>query len=207
MAIKHLWLDFSDTIARTNKEALANIAHNSYAAIVGKPVGPELAAEYQALLAQHKSNAAVFAALGQPASFLADQAANYSPADLYTLTEDDVPAVIKQLTELVPVSIFSNNRLDTILPALGLEPSWFVHILGPDQVHKPKPALDGFYKMVELSGAPAGEVLYVGDDVAKDVLPAKQVGLRAGLLWANAPEADYCFANFGEILQLIKMNV
>lgn len=63
---------------------------------------------------------------------------------------------------------------------------------------KPKPDLAGFRKMVELSGADAGDVLYVGDKVNKDVLPAKQVGMQTCLLWAESPEADFCARTFPE---------
>ena len=206
-AIKHLWLDFSDTIARTNKTALGDIVYSAYASLMGKSVTPELIAEYKELLAKCKSNPAVFASLGQPSGFLADQAAKWDPKELYSLTDEDIPDVVVQLSQIVPVSIFSNNRLDTILPALGLSPLWFKYILGPDEVKSPKPAPEGFLKMVELSGVPASEILYIGDDVEKDIIPAKQAGLLAGLLWTQSSEADYCFDNFRAVLSLLQKEV
>lgn len=42
-----------------------------------------------------------------------------------------------------------------------------------------KPDLGFFAHVVEAAGAPAGEILYVGDRVDKDVLPALAAGLRA----------------------------
>ena len=42
-----------------------------------------------------------------------------------------------------------------------------------------KPDLGFFGHVVEMAGAPAGEVLYVGDRVDKDVLPALAAGLHA----------------------------
>lgn len=202
--VKHLWLDFSDTIALTNKAALGDIVYAAYASLVGREITPELIAEYKELLAKHKSNSAVFASLGQPSSFLADQAAKWDPSRLYSLTDKNIPDIIPKLRQMVPVSIFSNNRLDTILPALGLDLAWFTHILGPDEVKSPKPALEGFLKMVDLSGISAGEILYVGDDVEKDIIPAKRVGPLAGLLWAQSPEADYCFDDFQAIVTLLQ---
>jgi FMN phosphatase YigB (HAD superfamily) len=42
-----------------------------------------------------------------------------------------------------------------------------------------KPDLGFFAHVVEKAGAPAGEILYVGDRVDNDVLPALAAGLRA----------------------------
>jgi FMN phosphatase YigB (HAD superfamily) len=42
-----------------------------------------------------------------------------------------------------------------------------------------KPHLGFFAHVVEAAGAPAGEIVYVGDRVDKDVLPALAAGLRA----------------------------
>ena len=58
--------------------------------------------------------------------------------------------------------------------------------------------------MVELSGVPADEVLYIGDDVDKDVIPAKKVGMQAGIVWKQSNEADYSFADFQDILTLLR---
>jgi FMN phosphatase YigB (HAD superfamily) len=58
--------------------------------------------------------------------------------------------------------------------------------------------------MIQLSGVPEKHILYVGDSVEKDVLPAKEVGILSGLLWSVSPEADYCFTSFKEILGVLK---
>ena len=42
-----------------------------------------------------------------------------------------------------------------------------------------KPARDFFAHVVEEAGVPAGEILYVGDRVDNDVVPALAAGLRA----------------------------
>lgn len=202
--IKHLWFDFSDTIARINKEESEKIFHSSYATTVGKELTPELIHEYKELVKQYKSNSAVFASLGLPATFLADQTSKMDPHKIYQLIDAHIPEVVQKLKDIVPVSIFSNNRLDTLLPALSLELEWFTHILGPDAVKKPKPDLEGFNKMIELSGVPADEILYIGDNVEKDLVPAKKVGIATGLLWAQSSEADYCFADFQDILSLVQ---
>lgn len=202
--IRHLWLDFSDTIARINRAEMENIVYAAYANQVGKLVTQELKDEYKALVKHHKSNSAVFLSLGLPSTYGADLMSKIDPHKLYQLTDVRIPEVILELKDILPVSIFSNNRLDTILPALGLERQWFTHILGPDEVQKPKPDLEGFTKMIQLSGVPASEILFVGDDVEKDLVPAREVGITTGLLWGESSVADYAFKDFQGILAVIQ---
>lgn len=78
----------------------------------------------------------------------------------------------------------------------------FTHVISAGMIKEPKPALDGYYKMIEFSVLPPNEILYIGDDVGKDVLPAKQVGILTGLMWSKSDEADYCFGGFEEILNI-----
>ena len=130
--VKHLWLDFSDTIALINKKELETIVYTAYAEQKGKEITPELIEEYKELFKQCKSNSAVFTSLGLPSTFLAERATVADQSKLYTLIDNGIPDVIQQLQEVIPVSIFSNNRLGALLPALGLKLDWFTHIFGPD---------------------------------------------------------------------------
>lgn len=202
--IKHLWFDFSDTLALTNKEEYYKILYSTYANIVGKEVTSELKKEYDNLFEKYKSNSAVFVSLGRPSSFLADCLGSVDPKTLYQLTDKEIPSILKELKDIVSISIFSNNNVRKLLPALGIDPAYFTYILGPTSVKKPKPALDGFYQMIDLSKSVPGEILFIGDDVAKDLLPAKELGILTGLLWKTSSEADYCFEDFGEILGLFQ---
>ena len=60
-----------------------------------------------------------------------------------------------------------------------------------------KPSAEFFGQVCDWSGYPAGEIVYVGDHPANDILPAKAAGLRAahlrrgpwGYLYADGPEA------------------
>ncbi|WP_030795354.1 HAD family hydrolase [Streptomyces sp. NRRL S-920] len=57
-----------------------------------------------------------------------------------------------------------------------------------------KPDLGFFERVVTVVPFPAEEILYVGDRVERDVIPAKKVGLRTALLrrgpWAYLQEGD-----------------
>jgi FMN phosphatase YigB (HAD superfamily) len=204
MSIKHVWFDFSDTIAFINREAHDKLRYESYAAATGKPVTPELIKEYEELYRKNqKSNAAVFRSLGLPSGYWSDRVNSADPGAFYKLAESTIPAVLQEIRTIVPISIFSNINLEKVLPSLGIQLEWFSHILASSTLKNPKPALDGFYKMIELSVLPPEQILYIGDDVGKDILPAKTVGIQAGIMWHEAPEADYSFKNFEDILPTI----
>ena len=202
--IRHVWFDFSYTIAFPEEEMHKKLLYDTYADVTGKAVSEELIAEYKELFAKAKSNSGVFTALGKSADFWSEKLAAVDPTLLFRLGSPDIPSVLATLKERIPISIWSNIYAARVLPALGIETHWFTHILGPDEVKKPKPALDGFNLLIEHSGLPPGEILFVGDSVEKEMLPAKSVGLQTGLMWASSPDADYSFSSFQELLEVVK---
>lgn len=193
--IKHVWFDYSDTLARINRKELNKLQYSVYAADNKRPITPELIEDFKKQREEHKGSASLFAALGLTDVVL--DRMRIEADKLYELADSDIPDVLNTLRKVIPISIFSNNEPE--LSALGIDPTWFTHILGPDRIKNPKPALEGFYKMVELSNLPIQEIIFIGDDVDKDLVPAKQVGILTGLLWKRAKEADYCFDNFKAI--------
>ena len=203
--IKHIWFDFSETIAFLKKERHDRLRYETYAQVVGSPVSEELIQKYENLYEkQSHSNSAIFNSLGKSSNFWSECVNSVEPSELYVLTSPSIPDTLKKIMEFVPISLFSNINLEKVLVSLGINQGWFTHILSAGMVKQPKPALDGFYKMVELSGIPAYEILYIGDHIGKDVRPAKQVGIKAGLMWKKSDEADYSFQSFEEILDLFK---
>lgn len=201
--IKHIWFDFSETIAFLKKERHDRLRYETYSELVKKPMSDELISEYEKLYEKfNHSNAAIFRSFNQPSDFWSECVNSVKPSELYKLADESVPDVLQKLRELLPISLFSNIQLEKILVALDINPSWFTHILSAGMVKEPKPALHGFHKMVELSAVPAREILYIGDDVGKDVLPSKQVGIQAGLMWKKSDKADFSFENFQKILDL-----
>ena len=69
-------------------------------------------------------------------------------------------------------------------------------------VKEPKPNLEGFNKMIELSKEQPQNLLYVGDSIEKDIRPAKQVGIKTCLVWEKSTEADYSIMKFEELLTI-----
>ena len=201
--IKHIWFDFSETIAFLKKERHDRLRYETYSEVAGKPISDELIAEYENLYKKHNhSNAAIFRSLGQTSNFWSERVNSVESIELYELADKNIPNVLEKIRKFVPISIFSNIQLGKILSSLNINPEWFTHIISAGMVKEPKPALDGFYKMIELSEIPAQEILYIGDDIGKDVKPAKQVGVKAGLMWKKSDEADYSFEKFEDILTI-----
>lgn len=205
MAIKHIWFDFSDTIASINRAEHNKLKYSTYALVLGRQNDAQLKAEFdQQYELHHHSISDIFHSLGKPAGWWSSRLAAIEPSKLFKLIDDDIPVLLQRIGQQMPISIFSNINLGQVLPALGIEPGWFAHILSSGMVGRPKPALDGFYQIIELSHLKADEILYIGDHVTKDIEPAQKVGLKAGIVWSRSKQADYNFKTFNDILKLAK---
>src|SRR3989338_3462447 len=164
--IKHIWFDFSDTIASVIKERHDKLRHDSYATLTGKPVNSELIKEFEELSTKYmKNNSGFFCSLGMLADYWSNQVNSVNPRELYCLVDNNIPDVLSKLKDIVPISIFSNINIDKILPALDIDSNLFTHILSGRMVKAPKPSLNGFYKIIELSNLKPEEILYIGDHI------------------------------------------
>src|SRR6266550_8709303 len=113
MEIKHVWFDFSDTIARTNAEVHDKLKYEAYANVIGRPVDATLRQDFDELYeVHHHSNSDIFFTLGKPAGWWAEQMATLDPAELFELMEADIPDVLQTIKRIVPISMFSNIMLD-----------------------------------------------------------------------------------------------
>lgn len=83
----------------------------------------------------------------------------------------------------VPLGIVSNwdgtlrERLKEHLPAIDFDP-----VLVSFEAGVAKPDRRFFDKVLEAAGVAPGEILYIGDSVRLDMVPATQVGMRALLI-------------------------
>ncbi|MFJ6793196.1 HAD family hydrolase [Streptomyces sp. NPDC091268] len=103
-------------------------------------------------------------------------------------------------------------KAGSMLRALNL-PADAVAVSGEWGVAKPSPAF--FEKVLEVSGAPAAETLYVGDHPANDVTPARAAGLRTAHLrrgpwghwWADeirtTRAADYSIGSLHDLVGIV----
>jgi HAD superfamily hydrolase (TIGR01549 family) len=199
--IKHIWFDYSDTLAVLLDEH-DKVLYETYSRIVNKPIDENLINEVKEQYKIHKSNSAIFSHIGMPPGYWSREINSKDPATLYALADPEIPTVLKQLKEKVQISIFSNMDMKKLLPAIGIAPNLFTHFLSSADIKNPKPALDGFYKIIELSNLPAENILFVGDSIDKEMIPAKKVGLQTGLMWSSSEQADYSFLNFSDLLKI-----
>lgn len=131
--------------------------------------------------------------------------------DLY----DDVRPSLSALRAAgVRVVVAGNQspKAGTLLRALDL-PADLVATSGEWGVAKPEPAF--FQKVLEVSGAPAAQTLYVGDHPANDLAPARAAGLLTahvrrgpwGHWWADEIRerrtADYSIDSLAELVELV----
>lgn len=212
MNIGHIWFDVAGTLYRETPDF--NIAHDqhryqTYATLMGISDIKLAKAEFEQLYKIHGSNSAVFTSLGQPSDYWMKA---FEELDISNLLHPD-PEVINTLTNLrskVPISVFTNLKADKIkslFKQLAIPLELFTHVLSGDDVSQRKPALEGFKLMVETSGMPASQNLYIGDRVDVDIKPAKTVGMQTGLIYDDSPEADYTFDSFDQIYSILKGNL
>ncbi|SDG34817.1 haloacid dehalogenase superfamily, subfamily IA, variant 1 with third motif having Dx(3-4)D or Dx(3-4)E [Sinosporangium album] len=103
---------------------------------------------------------------------------NFDADDLYP----DVRGGLAALREAGHQVIVAGNQppqAEGALAAMDL-PVDSIHTSAGWGVEKPKPEF--FDRVVEVAGCGPGEILYVGDRLDNDVVPAKQAGMRAALL-------------------------
>ncbi|HTE22118.1 MAG TPA: HAD family hydrolase [Candidatus Limnocylindria bacterium] len=207
--VKHVWFDLDGTLTVHTPEfheAHNQLRYETYAKVVKRPVGGALKAEFEELYKKHGSNSAVFRSLGLPSDYW-QHYFNSLDETKYFKPSQEINDTLKQLKQIVPISVFTNvklERLTATLKAIEIDPAWFTVLLTGDDIKERKPALDGFHLMIERSKLPPENLLYVGDRVDVDVKPAKAVGIQTCLLYSSSPEADYCFMSFKDILSVFE---
>ncbi|MBP6880567.1 HAD family hydrolase [Candidatus Saccharibacteria bacterium] len=205
--IQHIWFDMDGTLTiHTDKfhKVHNDLRYKAYSDVTGKPINNELIKNFEKLYAEHGSNSETFASLGKPSGFWM----KYFGQIDQTLYYEPIPKIyetLNKLRETIPISVFTNNKLVNILRTFGvvnIDLDWFTHIISGDDIVSRKPALDGFNLIIEKSNVPANNILYVGDRVKVDVLPANELGMQSCLLYGNDDRADYCLEKFSQLLDL-----
>ena len=208
-AIQHVWFDLNGTLALYTPEYSAahdRLRYETYAELTGRKVDDELKAEYEQLYREHSSNAKVFKLLGQSDDFWIHRFNKLEDGFVYQAFPE-IYGTLEKIKDIVPISIFTNNSrtgVSKVLREIQAPEQWFTHIITGDDVLERKPDLHGYKLAVEKSQLPASQLLYVGDRVGADIIPAKKVGMQTCLMYDKAPEADYCFEKFQDLLTLFK---
>lgn len=133
-------------------------------------------------------------------------------SDLY---EDVRPALaaLREAGARVVVAGNQSRRAGELLRALDLSADL---IATSGEWGVAKPAAGFFARVLEVSGAPADETLYVGDHPSNDVVPAREAGLRTahlrrgpwGFWWADDPAvraaADWSIDSLNDLVDIVK---
>lgn len=205
--IKHVWFDMDGTLGVHTPEydkAHNKLRYATYSEVVKKPVTTELIEEYEAIYKREGTNSAVFRSLGLPSHYWMDRFDKLDKSLYYR----PIPAVygtLEKLKDIVPISLFTNDSVmgtEKTLKVIAVEKEWFTHIITGDMVKERKPNLEGYNLVITKTEIPENDILYVGDRVKADVLPARAVGMQTCLVWSKSEEADYSFEKFEDLLSL-----
>ncbi len=135
---------------------------------------------------------------------------NFDDQDLYA----DVRPTFMRLREMGKRVVIAGNQPSRARESLETMDLDADAILISSEVGVEKPSPGFFEKVSELAGARADDILYVGDRVDNDVLPAKASGMRAVLIrrgpwgylqaeWPQAAQAHAVIDNLTEIPDLL----
>ena len=129
----------------------------------------------------------------------------------YLLEDPKLKEVLTVLNKKYKLGIISNYTyplMVRIFKGLGLPENLFPFIVTADTVKEVKPAHEPFLKAIELAHVKPSECLFVGDSPKKDMLPAKEVGMKTLLVSENPAaedlkNADAYVMNVKEILSIL----
>jgi putative hydrolase of the HAD superfamily len=130
----------------------------------------------------------------------------YKNMDFNKLLKIDKKLVLllKQLSFLRQ-GILSNNSYGTCLKkisALGLQPGFFDWFVCSYDVGVYKPDVQIFEYVLKKTNLLPKNHLYIGDSVAKDIIPAHKAGMHTGLVWGHSETADISFPTVYDVVKL-----
>ena len=113
----------------------------------------------------------------------------------------DLTKILKSLSKKYKLGIISNilkKSVTNVLAALCVPLNLFSYFVTVDNTTKSKPDAEPFLKAIELANCSPEEIIYVGDSLTKDIIPAKNVGLKT--IWitkepTDDPHADFIIAD------------
>ncbi|HEY2004729.1 MAG TPA: HAD family hydrolase [Candidatus Saccharimonadia bacterium] len=206
--IKEMWFDLNGTLTLQTPEFLAAqdaLCLEAYAEATHQDVSDEVKDDYRAAYKKYGSKSAVFKALGMPKDFWPTYFGQLDETQYYR-PDERIYKTVDTIREVLPIGLLSNSkpeRVERTLHTVNINPSWFTHILTSDDISEPKPHPQGFELVVTRSNAHPSNLVFVGDREDVDIIPAKQLGLIAVMVWGHSEKADYSFEDFSQLLSLL----
>jgi HAD superfamily hydrolase (TIGR01549 family) len=105
------------------------------------------------------------------------------------------------------ISNYTYPLMLRILKGLDLPETLFSFIVTADMVTEVKPSHEPLLKALELANAKPAECLFVGDSPNKDMLPAKEVGMKTILVSRDPTPEDLknTDASITDVKQIVKI--
>lgn len=211
MAIKAIFFDTADTLYRssdfTKAQADRFISELSKRKRISHEEAQELfAATKRKLKSQviHVSKVAVVMELGIDRLEMHESLAELDPGQ-FLQPDKKLNAILKRLGDQFELGVITNmieKFLDKILSALEIDRAFFKYIVSVDNTKQSKPYLEPFLKAIELSGLMPDECVYVGDSLTKDMIPAKQAGMKTIWVSEEAKEDENVDAYLDSIYEI-----
>ncbi len=205
--IKHLSFDLGNTLVRENPDFVKThneLKYQTYAEAIKQPLTDHLRHEFDEKLEKFATTSALFASMGFPSDHWQNRFNTLDRSQVYYF-DQTIWETMRKLNQLIPLSIFTTIKKDAAYETLKiakLDPSLFQFIISGDDTPNRKPALDGFKLVIEKAKLPAENILYVGDRVNADIIPAKKTGMQTCLVFGESSEADYCVQDFEKLLEI-----
>lgn len=89
------------------------------------------------------------------------------------------------------------------LVKLGLPETIFEKIITVEETGEPKPSLKPFEFLLNITGLPAQEHVYVGDMDKVDIEPAKKLGMKTIMVWGESKIADLSLSTVYDIANVL----
>ena len=123
------------------------------------------------------------------------EACSYLPWQAF----DDCEEIKKLDIKKAVVSNFNSSLQEKLEGLIG--ENIFDEYIVSEKENLRKPSLDFYTRALEKLNAEAGEIIYIGDSLKLDVIPAKKIGIKALLIDRDNiyPSAKDRITNFSEI--------
>lgn len=99
---------------------------------------------------------------------------------------DDVEEVLTQLNQKYTLAAMTNGNADIYRTALG---SLFQYSISAEDVGAAKPDAKMFNALIEQTGIPATDILYIGDHPIQDIEGAEKTGITN--VWLNRDKLEW----------------
>lgn len=97
-------------------------------------------------------------------------------------TYEEVPSVVRELEQDVPLAVISNMDTKVLLRALQKNGLHFTFVIASDEEQQYKPSASMFLRAMRYLGLPPAHILHVGNSYAEDVVGASSAGMGALLM-------------------------